>query len=205
MQGSNLITLAAISTGILFAVLGCKRGFYVIWTIMFNMVISIYIGVMFTPSIAAFMPSLFGKLKPGEPAYWYAYAAIVAAVAIICMFVLQIIAMTHFTGTFKVSLPRLFDNLGAAFVGFVAGYILWGFVCFLILIMPVSNNVLFKSFTSTSQSRELCMPAVSNTIDVINALSLQPNRPQVRNVISWTLGWEIKEPNDVKPHLTNGN
>jgi hypothetical protein len=205
MQGSNLITLAAVAVGILFAVFGYKRGFYVIWTLLFNMIISIYVSVMFTPSIAGLMPSLFGNLKQGDPAYWYVYAAIAAAVAVVSMFVLQIIAMTYFTGTFKVSLPRLFDNLGAAFVGFVAGYILWGFICFLILIMPVSDNVLFKSFTAGCQSKELCMPAVSKTVNMINVLSFQPNSPQVRNVISWTLGLEIKEPNDVKPKLTDSN
>lgn len=171
MQGSNLITLAAISMGILFAVFGYRRGFYVTWTMMFNIIISIYTSVMLTPSIAAFMPSIFGGLKQGEGSYWYIYASMAAAVAIVSMLILQIIAMTYFTGTFNVSLPKLLDNLGAAFLGFVAGYILWGFVCFLVLIMPVSDNVLFKSFTANSQSKELCMPAVSKTVNTINAVA----------------------------------
>jgi hypothetical protein len=40
------------------------------------------------------------------------------------------------------------------------------------------------------------MPAVSKVVNTVGAFSLQPDRRQIKNIISWTLGWEVKEPND---------
>jgi hypothetical protein len=197
MQGYNWIFIAAVSMGIIFAVFGCRRGFYVIWAVLFNLVISIYLSVMFSPTVAAFLPGLFGEgVAQTEGRFWYAYAGLAAAVAVVSFVVLQIIAMTYFTGTFQITLPRWTENIGAAFTGFATGYILWGFICFLILIMPVSEIVFFKSFTTSVQSKELSVPAVSKVVNTVNALSLQPNRERVRNVLSWTLGWDVKEPNE---------
>jgi hypothetical protein len=201
MQGSNWISIAAVAAGVLFAVWGYRMGFYVIWAVLFNIAISIYLSVMLTPAVAAFLPALFpAGVKQGEPGFWYAYAGLSAAVAFISFLVLQITAMTYFTGTFNISLPKLMENLGAAAIGFVAGYILWGFICFVVLIMPIkeSQPVLLKSFTSDTKSREISIPAVSKVVNIVNALSLQSDRRQVRNVISWTLGWDIKEPNETK-------
>jgi len=198
MQGSNWIGIAAVSMGVIFAVCGYRWGFYVVWAILFNLVISIYLSVMLTPTMAALLPALFpARAEQSESSFWYAYAGVAAGVAVVSFIILQILAMTYFTGTFTISLPKLMENLGAAFVGFVAGYILWGFICFLVLIMPVSGSMFFKTFTAGGQSKELSMPAVSNLVNAVNLVSLQPNRQQVRNVITWTLGWEMKaEPNE---------
>jgi hypothetical protein len=192
--------LAAISMGVLLAVCGYRWGFYTIWAMFFNLLISIYLSVMLSPTVAGFMPTLFpAGTRQSEGIFWYVYAAIVASVALISFIILQVTAMTYFTGTFNISLPKLLENLGAMFIGFVAGYILWGFLCFLVLIMPIKKEqlILFKSFTTDPQSREISMPTISKVTNTINAVSLQPNRPQVRNVIKWTLGWETtSEPND---------
>jgi hypothetical protein len=195
-----LIGIAAIAMGVVFAVCGYRWGFYAIWAMLFNLLISIYLGVMLSPTVAGLLPTLFpASARQNEGTFWYVYAAIIAGVAIVSFIILQITAMTYFTGTFNISLPKLLENLGAMFIGFVSGYILWGFICFLVLIMPVSKNqpVLLESFTADQQSKEISMPTISKVTNIINAISLQPNRPQVRNVIKWTLGWETAgEPND---------
>jgi hypothetical protein len=195
-----VIGIAAIAMGVVFAICGYRWGFYTIWAMLFNFLISIYLGVMLSPTVAGFMPTLFpAGTRQSEGNFWYVYAAIVAGVALASFIVLQITATTYFTGTFNISLPKLVENLGAMFVGFVAGYVLWGFMCFLVLIMPASKDqpLLLKSFTADQQSKELSMPTISKVTNTINAVSLQSNRPQVRNVIKWTLGWEtVAEPNN---------
>jgi hypothetical protein len=195
-----MITMAAIAMGVVFAVCGYRWGFYTIWAMLFNLMISIYLGIMLSPTVAGFMPTLFSAgVRQTEGNFWYVYAAIVAGVALTSFIILQITAMTYFTGTFNISLPKLLENLGAMFVGFAAGYILWGFLCFLVLIMPIKKeqSILFKSFTADPNSKEISMPTISKVTNTINTVSLQPNRPQVRTVIKWTLGWETTgEPND---------
>jgi uncharacterized membrane protein required for colicin V production len=191
-----MIWTAAIAMGFVFAVFGYRRGFYATWAMLFNIAISIYLSVMLTPTAAAFLPAVFPDgAKSSDGSFWYAYAGIAAAVAFVSFVILQVIAMAYFTGAFNISLPKVVDRLGATLIGFAAGYVLWGFICFLVLIMPKSENVFLKTFTATSESKELSMPAVSKVVNTINAVSLQPNREQVKNVISWTLGWEMKEPN----------
>jgi hypothetical protein len=194
-----LIGIAAIAMGVLFAVCGYRWGFYTIWAMLFNLLISIYLGVMLSPTVAGFMPTLFpAGTRQTEGNFWYVYAVIVAGVALVSFMILQITSMTYFTGTFNISLPKLLENLGALVAGFLAGYVLWGFICFLVLIMPVSKDqpLLLKSFTADQQSKEISMPTISKVTNIINAVSLQPNRPQVRSVIKWTLGWESTgEPN----------
>jgi hypothetical protein len=186
--------------GVVFAVCGYRWGFYTIWAMLFNLLISIYLSVMLSPTVAGFMPTLFpAGARQSDGDFWYVYAAIVAGVALVSFIILQITAMTYFTGTFNISLPKLLENLGAMFIGFVAGYVLWGFICFLVLIMPVSKDqpLLLKSFTTDQQSKELSMPTISKVANTINAVSLQPNQQQVQTVIKWTLGWENPgEPNN---------
>jgi len=195
-----VITIAAIAMGVIIAVCGYRWGFYTIWAVLFNIMISIYLSVMLSPTVAAFAPMLFGGYKPGDAGFWYVYAAVAAAVALASFIVLQVVAMTYFTGTFNITLPRLLENLGAIFIGFVTGYILWGFICFLVLILPISKDqpVLLKAFTADEQSKELSVPVISKVVNTINALSLQPNGGEVKNVINWTLGWDVKEPNGTK-------
>jgi hypothetical protein len=195
-----LIGIAAIAMGVVFAVCGYRWGFYTIWAMLFNLLISIYLGVMLSPTVAGFLPTLFpAAARQSEGSFWYVYAAIVAGVAMVSFIILQITATAYFTGTFNISLPKLIEKLGSLFIGFVAGYALWGFICFLILIMPIKKDqsILFKSFTADPNSKEISMPTISKVTNTVNAVSLQPNRPQVRNVITWTLGWKnTGEPNE---------
>jgi hypothetical protein len=202
MQVSNWIFVAGISMGVVFAVFGYRRGFFATWAILFNIIIAIYASVMLSPTIAAMMPTVFSaEARQAGGNFWYWYAGLAATVGVLSFIILQVIAITYFTGTFNITLHRLLESLGAAFLGFASGYILWGFICFLVLIMPVSENVIFKSFTEDTrlkQSQELAR-AVSTAVNTVNMLSLQPDRQQVRNVITWTLGWEVKgEPNETK-------
>jgi hypothetical protein len=192
--------MAAFAMGVVFAVCGYRWGFYTIWAVLFNLLISIYLSVMLSPTVAGFLPTLFpAGARQSEGNFWYVYAAIAAGVALASFIVLQITAMAYFTGTFNISLPKLLESLGAMFIGFLVGYVLWGFICFLVLIMPVSKEqpILLKSFTADPQSKELSMPTILKVANTVNAVSLQPNRQQVRNVIKWTLGWENPpEPNE---------
>ena len=180
-----MIFTAAIAFGFIFAVWGYKRGLYAMWATLFNVVIGIYLGIMLTPTIAG----TFGEYWPlqTQKNFWYAYAGCVAGVALAAFFILETIATAFFTGIFTVSLPRLLNRIGSVILGFITGYVVWVFICFIVLIMPVSQNLLLKSFTS-QESVQMSMPAISRLLNLTNILSSQPNREQVSKVVHWTLG-----------------
>ncbi|MDO8302072.1 MAG: hypothetical protein Q7T18_02415 [Sedimentisphaerales bacterium] len=192
--------IAAIAMGFVFAVCGYRWGFYTMWAVLFNLTISIYLGVMLSPTAAGVLPMLFpADAQQSSGAFWYIYAGLTAGVSLVSFIILQTVAMSYFTGTFNITLPKLLENLGAAFAGFVTGYVLWGFICFLVLIMPVSQSVFLKSFTADRGSIEVSMPTVSKVVNIINAVSLQPNRRQVQNIMRWTLDVpDTSDPNEKK-------
>ena len=48
----------AVMTGVIFAVVGIRRGFYATWALVFNILISIYLAVMLTPAVIGFIPNV---------------------------------------------------------------------------------------------------------------------------------------------------
>jgi len=193
--------LAGLALAVIGAVIGYRRGFYAMWATTFNVIVSIYIAIMLTPTLS----SKFNLLGSGlgnvnNPTFWYIYACCVAVTAFLIFMVLEIIAMTYFTGAFNITLPGIFENIGASGLGFLTGYVTWGFICFVVLIMPFSQDRLItKAFTADTTSRQISAPAISKLLNTTNVFSWQPNSNRVSNVISWTLGWteDGSEPNNL--------
>jgi hypothetical protein len=123
--------------------------------------------------------------------------------------IFQFIASSFFTGIFTVSFPKWIDTLGSALLGFVCGYVLWGFLCFTVLIMPLSQkrfllNALTGDKESVAISRRSSTPSVSKIINTANAISFQSDTEKVHRVICWTLGWanETPSPTESDPNET---
>jgi len=126
----------AFWTGILvggfFAWLAVRKGFYETWTLLFNVVISVYVSVLLTPVIAESVPAA------GDTAYGNALT--LAAVAGGTFLILHGISCTLFTGRFGVTFPKIFDNIGAGILGFLAGFLIWSFVALLISATPIGQK-----------------------------------------------------------------
>ena len=189
-----MIVIAGIALGIICAVMGSRRGFYAMWATFFNVAVSVYIAIMLTPTLSSYFGFLgkgFGDVNGGM--FWYIYAGCVAGIAFLCFLIMEVMAMTYFTGAFDVTLPKLFQSIGAAGLGFLCGYIAWGFICFVVLIMPISKERIFtKAFTSDTASRDkVAAPAISKVLNTTNVFSMQSDGKRVNNVVSWTLGWKM--------------
>jgi len=84
-----------------------KKGFFPIWAVCFNTLVSVYLGVMLLPIIAAVIPN------SGTAAYFYSCSLCMLAVAVIAFVFLQTIASNYFSGGFAVTFPVVFNNIVA--------------------------------------------------------------------------------------------
>ena len=132
-----MVFWVGILVGGLFVWLAVRRGFYEMWTMLFNLLISIYIAVYLTPVIVEIVPAA------GDTAYGNAMMLLAVAVAIFA--ILYVISLTFLTGQFKVEFPKIFDNLGAGILGFLGGLRVWSVVVLLISATPIVKSDFARS------------------------------------------------------------
>jgi len=129
-----------------FACFAYKKGFYETCVMLFNIVISIYLAVFLRPVIADIIPAA------DSTAYNCAWTMI--AIATAAFLILYAISYVFLTGQFAISFARIFDTLGAAFLGFLAGYLIYSFLCLLISITPISENTFVKKIGFSNQPHQ---------------------------------------------------
>lgn len=121
--------------GIIFAYFAIKIGFYETLVLLFNIIISVYLAVYLRP-ILVNVPAI------GDAPCCDALSMFGTAIA--TFLVLQGISYTFLTGQFNITFPRVFDTLGAACLGFLAGFLIWSFISLVICITPVSQDPIMK-------------------------------------------------------------
>lgn len=151
-----------ILVGALFAWLAITIGFYETWAMLFNIVISIYVGIFLRPMVADIIPAA-GNMP-------YSNALTTAALVIACFLILHGISYIFFTSQFSVVFPRVFNTLGSGFLGFLAGFLVWSLVSFLICIMPISQNTFVKGIGFDSQSQQTNISYLRWWCDLVNTM-----------------------------------
>ncbi|MFC1739019.1 CvpA family protein [Planctomycetota bacterium] len=151
-----------IITGLAFAFYAVKRGFYEMWAIMFNLVISIYIGIFLRPTIADFFPAI------SDSDYGIALTILITAAA--AFVILQGIAFLLF-GQFSIPFPKIFDTLGAGILGFLAGFLIWNFVCLLVGITPLPQNAFMKTLGFAAYNEQSKSSYLTFWADSVNVFS----------------------------------
>lgn len=140
--------------GILIAVfcawMAVKMGFYGMWALMFNIVVSIFLSVELYP--------VFGKLVPASSETDYGAVFTIIAIAVGVFVVIQGASYSFIVGQFKVSFPVIFDNVLSGVLGFLAGFLLWSFITFLIVVSPVSEGSFMKKIELSSQVEKSTVP-----------------------------------------------
>ena len=149
------------------AYVGLKKGFFPIWAIFFNTLISVYLGVMLLPLIAAVIPN------SGTSAYFYSCSLCMLAVAVIALVFLQVIASNYFSGGFAVSFPVIFNNIAAAALGFITGYAATCFVLLVVGIMPFSAHRYVCATLDADHLAPAVKVPVTATCDFIARASMQ--------------------------------
>lgn len=164
-----------ILVGGTFAWFAIKLGFYQTWTLVFNIIISIYLAVYLRPIVAS-IPAV------GNASYSDALAMVIVALA--SFLILCGISYTFLTGQFSVSFPKVFDTLGAGLLGFLAGFLVWSFLSLLIYITPASQNTFVKGIGFTNEFQQTSVSYISRFCSLVNALvAVQDNEDSAEQTI----------------------
>jgi len=184
--------------GVLFAALlawvGFKAGFYQIWTTLFNVLIAIYLAIHFSPLITEIIPAA-GSTEIGKT-----LCMLITSGAI--FLILHGFAYVFLLSQFSVTFPKILDTLGAAFLGFLTGFLIWSFVCLVICTGPIGKNAVVRAIGFDRQGfREAKMQSYlvwwSNLLDgfVVSGES----RNCTERAVSDMLKSPVRRGRDVKP------
>ena len=180
-------------------------GFYEMWVMLFNIVISIYLAVFLRPMIIVIIPAV-GNTR-------YSNALTMIAIAIASFSILHGISYTFITSQFKVSFPRIFNTLGAGFLGFLAGFLVWNFVSFLIFITPISQDTFVRGIGFNDEFQQSNILVICRWCDLVNTVvSSQDSEYTTEQAVSGLLKStepelqvepaEQAEPNDVETDVS---
>jgi hypothetical protein len=157
-----------ILAGGLFTWLAIKIGFYEIWVMLFNIVISIYAAIFLRPVITDIVPS-----ACDSP---YGNALVLAVTATGTFLILFGISFVFLTGEYKVSFPKVFDILFAGFLGFLCGFLILSFAALIITVTPVSQNRLIRETGLNRQSQQANISYICWWCDLVNSIVSSPEK-----------------------------
>ena len=112
-----------------------KLGFYHAWTMLFNILIAVYVGMRLGPVIEEFVPVAGGQ---------YGRTLAVLAAGTGTFLILHGISYIFLIGQFEVTFPRGLNTLGSALLGFLAGFLMWSFAVLVVCTTPFCENAFVK-------------------------------------------------------------
>jgi hypothetical protein len=157
-----MVFWAGILAAAFFAWLAVKIGFYETWTMLFNIVISIYLSVFLTPVITTMVPAA------SDTAYGNALTLITVAVG--AFLILHGVSYSFLAGRFSVWFPRPLDNVGSGLLGFLGGLLVWSFLTLVISVSPLSQTGFARDVGLESTVEQTSVPYVAWWCDSVNAL-----------------------------------
>ncbi|MBN1123791.1 MAG: CvpA family protein [Sedimentisphaerales bacterium] len=164
--------------GLIFAYVGLRIGFYMVWQSLFNLLVAIYVGVMFTPWLIDHLPEM--ELSG------YGYAVSIILLASLLFLILQAITACYLTGISEVQFPRIFETFGAGILGFVLGYFLFAFIIFVLYLLPISHSEQAKQHVFRSRPIT-ALNSINKACNWVGTISLQYHDNTVEKTIDWLL------------------
>lgn len=156
-----------ILCGGLFIWFAIKIGFFEMWALLFNIVISIYVAIFLTPVILEIIP------EAGDIPCCNAFALGVLAGG--TFLILYGITYVFLTGQFKVAFPKLFDILFTGILGFLAGFLVLSFAALVIAITPISQNRFVKQIGFNRESQQANISYICLWCDLVNTAVFAPD------------------------------
>ncbi len=164
-----------ILVGIIAAWKGRKIRFYSAWALLFNILVSMYLGVMLTPV-------LIGMITDQSVSYYHC-ATGVAGIATIAFIILHTFTTTVLIVDVEICFPRMFDGVGSAILTFLSGYLVCNFVILVICIMPFTKKPTVENFIEQADLTAVAVPSVAVACDFVGNMSMQCNDDAVAQVV----------------------
>jgi hypothetical protein len=151
-----------ILIAVIFAYSAIKLGFYHAWTMLFNVVVAVYLAVRIAPALEDFFPAAVS----GQ----YARTLALLATGTGTFLILQGITYVLLIGQFEVTFPRAVNVLGSGLLGFWAGFLIWSFGTFVFCTTPLCQNQFVKEIgldTKTFEEAKMqsCLVSACNFMD----------------------------------------
>ncbi|MBN1764753.1 MAG: CvpA family protein [Sedimentisphaerales bacterium] len=178
-----MILILCLISGAGFAYIGRKAGFLPTWAMLFNGLVSIYLGIMLCPTLTNFIPEI------RESDYYLASAIFLTSLFIYALIYFSV--RLYLIHCFDVTLPDVLHKLVAVVVGFIFGYFLANFIFFLISITPLTDSIYVNRFYSTA-ARDRVDSTILTTCNAMNCISFQCDRDACLAVFQWIVS-EDKE------------
>ena len=154
-----------IIVSLIFAFVGFKKGFYVMFATLFNLMFAIFISVLSTRFLL--------KCSPGfEHSGYYAAGSILLMFALI-FGLLQTFSWIFFFRHREDYFPVLFDKVGSIILGFLCGYVLCALLILAFCITPCSIEGKVDWLCARDKMRTLSRPGIIKTCDFLGWYSLQ--------------------------------
>lgn len=184
-----MVFWTGILVGGLFVWLAVKMGFYETWTLLFNCVISVYVALLLTPVVVDKVPAA------GETAYGNALTLLALAVA--AFLILCGASYTLITSRFNVSLPKIFDNLGAGLLGFLAGLLIWSFAALLVSATPLAQKGIVRDIGFGPKIEQSNAPYIYWWCDLVDSVAAaDDSRQSARDAVKWLLDNAQQKPQE---------
>lgn len=166
---------AGILTGGLFIWLAIKIGFYEIFIIFFDAVISVYVSIFLTPVLSDIIPAA------KDTSFYYTFS--LAIIAIGTFIVLYTIAYLSLTSRFKVTFHKIFEILFAGFLGFLLGFLVLSFAALVITVTPLSQNRFISSIGFNKLSQQANISYICSWCDLVNTAASSDEKIQCKTII----------------------
>lgn len=154
----------AILTGVLFVWLAVRMGFYEMWVLLFNVVVSAYVAIFLAPVVAEFAPG-----GDGLSSYCTALSMIVLAGG--CFAILQGLSYVFLTGQFNIPFPRVFDILFSGGLGFLAGFLILSFAALVLTTTPLAERDIVRTLGLGSESQRANLSCIAWCCNRIHSIA----------------------------------
>lgn len=166
--------MASFIASLIFGWFTKKYGFASMWISLFNLLISIYLGIMLTPTIVGFIPAF-------SEVYYKVICSFV--VTVIVFVILKSVVYFYLEHALDAVMPELFSKIAGGVAGFFMMLIILNFLIFngfaIASNVIKSNDMKFQSDFKKSSSMVL------SSCNLIHGLAGQPKYDAPEQIIGW--------------------
>lgn len=153
-----------IITSLLFAWLGFKKGFLVMFATLFNLMFAIFISVLSTRGLM--------RLSSGYEMSAYYAATTLFLVFLLTFGVLQVFAYYYILQNREDYFPWLFEKVGSVVMGALCGYVICCLIILIVCIMPCSVHGKVDWLCTRNNMEKLSVPGIQKVCNFLGWYSL---------------------------------
>lgn len=173
------------------AFIGLKKGLYITFTVLFNLLFAVFISILSTLTLLSYSPEY----------ERHGYYASLAVFLLFCLVfgLLQVFAWFYFLRYHDDYFPQIIDRVGGFLVGGVCGYIIITLLILILCIMPFSAKGKVDWLCTRDKMCAVAVPGVTKACNFLAWYSLECFDGESEKQINKLLG--LSESQEEEPIL----